>query len=279
MNKTNKFDSFFKIHSKNVDNSNRQGFWKLSDEIIKTYLLEIIAKRTNVTVVDFGGGTGRWVQILDRYLEDSHFIIVDLSNDMLDVAKKKLKNGIFRNNVTLINSDMAQINSLGDSSVDYIISTYNPLSFSPEPQKVVDEAYRLLKDNGTAALTTQGYHNALYSQINNYGATSGELQDLWENKKLAWNDYVPETWQLSKEDMETMFKKARFKNIESRGIACIVQPQAEDWDQSNLQISDLSNKLNNDEDYMNTIFQIELSVGRRQDCVNRGMNIMTIGEK
>ena len=132
---------------------------------------------------------------------------------MLDVAKKKLKNGIFRNNVTLINSDMAQINSLGDSSVDYIISTYNPLSFSPEPQKVVDEAYRLLKDNGTAALTTQGYHNALYSQINNYGATSVELQDLWENKKLAWNDYVPETWQLSKEDMETMFKKAGFKKL------------------------------------------------------------------
>ena len=40
--KKEKFDSFFKIHSENVDNANNQGFWKLSDEIVKNYLLEII---------------------------------------------------------------------------------------------------------------------------------------------------------------------------------------------------------------------------------------------
>lgn len=279
MSNIDKFNSFFKLHSKNVDNSNTQGFWKLSDEIIKTFLLDIISKRDGITLVDFGGGTGRWAQILDEYLKNSHIIIVDLSSDMLDVARSKVAKGVFKNKITLINSDMAQVESLKTNSADYIISTYNPLSFSTKPQKAINEAYRIVKKGGSVALTTQGYHNALFSQIYNFQAPSKALQDLCQRKKLAWNDFVPETWQLSKEDMEKMFKKAGFRDIESRGIACVIQPQDEDWDQSNTKIGKLSRKLNTDEEFFNTVLQIELSVGREQDCVNRGMNIMTIGQK
>ena len=279
MKNTDKFNSFFKLHSKNVDNSNTQGFWKLTDEIIKAFLLDTISKRDDITLVDFGGGTGRWAQILDQYLNNSHIIIVDLSSDMLSVARKKVASGIFKNKVTLINSDMAQVDELKSDSIDYIISTYNPLSFSKEPQKVINEAYRILKKDGLVALTTQGYHNALFSQIYNHQASSKALRDLYKNKKLAWNDFVPETWQLSKEDMEKMFKKAGFRNITSRGIACVIQPQDEDWDQSNVKIGKLSHKLNTDKDFFNTVLQIELSVGCEQSCVNRGMNIMTIGKK
>ena len=43
--KKDKFDSFFKLHSENVDNANSQGFWKLSDEIVKSFLLEVIDNR------------------------------------------------------------------------------------------------------------------------------------------------------------------------------------------------------------------------------------------
>ena len=53
--KKDKFDSFFKLHSENVDNANSQGFWKLSDEIVKSFLLEVIDNRKGVTIVDFGG--------------------------------------------------------------------------------------------------------------------------------------------------------------------------------------------------------------------------------
>ena len=37
MKEDEKFNSFFKLHSENVDNANNQGFWKLSDEIIKIF--------------------------------------------------------------------------------------------------------------------------------------------------------------------------------------------------------------------------------------------------
>lgn len=277
--KKDKFDSFFKLHSENVDNANSQGFWKLSDEIVKSFLLEVIDNRKGVTIVDFGGGTGKWAKILDDFLVESEIIIVDLSKDMLRVAETKIKAGLYKNKISLINADMTNVKELGNDIADYIISTYNPLSFVDNPQSVIDEAYRIVKPSGKVAITVQAYYNALYSKIYNYQAPVEELRQIREKKKLFWNDFVPETWQLSQQDMEEMFKQAGFNEVESRGIACITQPQDEDWDQTNTKIGKLSKKLNTDEAFFKAVLESELIAGKDQYAVNRGMNIMTIGKK
>ena len=277
--KKDKFDSFFKLHSENVDNANSQGFWKLSDEIVKSFLLEVIDNRKGVTIVDFGGGTGKWAKILDDFLVESEIIIVDLSKDMLRVAETKIKAGLYKNKTSLINADMTNVKELGNDIADYIISTYNPLSFVDNPQSVIDEAYRIVKPSGKVAITVQAYYNALYSKIYNYQAPVEELRQIREKKKLFWNDFVPETWQLSQQDMEEMFKQAGFNEVESRGIACITQPQDEDWDQTNTKIGKLSKKLNTDEAFFKAVLESELIAGKDQYAVNRGMNIMTIGKK
>lgn len=274
-----KFKTFFKLHSENVDNSNNQGFWKITDEVMKTYILENAIKKDGVTLVDFGGGTGRWLAILDEYFTNSKFIIVDLSSDMLGKAQKKIDNGVFKNEVQLIESNIEDIPLLNDNSADIIISTYNPLSFTNEPQKVINEAYRILKPNGVAMITSQAYYNALYSKINNYLADTKELNYIKNEKKLKWNDFVPETWQLSKEDMETMCKKSGFSDVFSRGIAILIQPQNEDWDQTNNQLGPLSSKLNNDNEFYNFILELEINAGKDQYAVNRAMNLMVIGKK
>lgn len=275
----NKFDSFFKLHSENVDNASNQGFWRLSDEIVKSFLLEIIEKREGVVVVDFGGGTGKWAKILDDFLSDSKIVIVDISKDMLSVAKRKIEAGLYKNEIEVIESDIAKIDRLGSDVADYIISTYNPLSFVESPQLVIDEAYRILKPTGKAAITAQAYYNALFSKIYNYQASAEEIESIYRRKKLFWNDFVPETWQLSKQDLESMFDKSGFKNITSRGIACVTQPQEEDWDQTNKKIGALSSKLDSDTAFFEEVLKTELLVGKNQYAVNRGMNIMTIGEK
>jgi ubiquinone/menaquinone biosynthesis C-methylase UbiE len=277
--RADEFNSFFKQYSENVDNSNSLGFWKLTDEILKTYLLENMPKRENVTVVDFGGGTGRWLRILDGYFKDSNFIIVDLSKDMLAKAKEKIVSGEYKNNMTLINSDIASTTELADGSADYIISTYNPLSFVDEPQKAIDEAYRVLKKGGLAQMTIQGYYNALYSKVNNFLVDPSELNDIFKSKKVQWNSNVPKLWQLSKKNMEEMFKASGFVNIESRGIATITQPQGEDFDPENKQLGPLSKKLNDNKDFFDTLLNIELTAGKDQDAVDRAMNILTIGTK
>lgn len=273
------FDSFFKIHSQNVDNADRLGFWGLTDKVLETYLLESMPNREGVTLVDFGGGTGRWLKKLDSKFTNSKFIIVDLSTDMLAQAKKKVENGDFTNDITLIESDISDIKDLEDNSVDYIISTYNPLSFVSKPQAAINEAYRILKPSGVAMITVQGYYNALYSKLNNSVAEADVLQAIYEDKKVKWNDSVPTLWQLPQSDMLSMFKNSGFNDVECRGIATVIQPQGEDFDPENKLLGSISKKLNEDESFFNTVFEIELNAGKDQQAINRAMNILTIGRK
>lgn len=273
------FDNFFKVHSQNVDNSNLLGFWRLTDEIMMDFLLKNMPQRKNVVVVDFGGGTGRWLQKLDQYFTDSKFIIADLSEDMLAQARKKIENNCYSNDITVVNCDIAVAKGIDDACADYVISTYNPLSFVAEPQNMIDQAFRVLKTGGTAMITIQGYYNALYSKLNNYLADANELRRIFKTKKVKWNDSVPELWQLSKSDMESMFEKAGFVNINSKGIACITQPQPEDFDPENKQLGALSKKMNDDAEFFATLLEIEIAAGNDPNAVDRGMNIMTIGTK
>jgi len=274
------FNSFFKQHSENVDNSNTLGFWKLTDEVLKTYLLENMPKRDNVVLIDFGGGTGRWLQDLDPYFTNSHFIIVDLSKDMLAKAKEKVDVGAYKNKVTLVHGDISQhIEDIPESSADYIISTYNPLSFVDVPQNVIDEAFRILKSGGVAQITIQGYYNALYSKVNNMLADASELNEIFSEKKVKWNPYVPKLWQLPKADMEGFFTASGFTDIESRGIATIIQPQGEDFDPENKQLGSLSKKLNEDKAFYDALLTIELAAGKDQNTIDRAMNILTVGVK
>jgi ubiquinone/menaquinone biosynthesis C-methylase UbiE len=207
------FKSFFKVHSENVDNAETLGFWKLTDTILETFLLENMKKRRNIILADFGGGTGRWLKKLDDYFNDSKFILVDLSEDMLAKAKEKIEKGLYKNEILTIKSDIVSVKQIESESVDYIISTYNPLSFCNQPQAVINEAYRILKPGGCAMITVQGYHNALYSKINNFLAPSKEISEIFLKKKVRWTPAVPALWQLTKEDMELMFKKSGFKHI------------------------------------------------------------------
>lgn len=274
------FNSFFKLHSKNVDNANRQGFWKLTDDILRTYLLDNIKKRDNVVLVDFGGGTGRWLQDLDPYFKNSQFIIVDLSDDMLSKAKDRIANGAYKNSVTTVKADISRrIDKIKANSIDYIISTYNPLSFVDSPQAAISEAYRILKPNGIAQITVQGYYNALSSKVNNYIADETELKEISAEYKVKWNKEVPKLWQLPKDTMEALFRNSGFSEVESRGIATIIQPQEEDFDPENKALGSLSRKLKNDSKFYNTLLNLELVAGKTPDVVNRGMNILTIGKK
>jgi SAM-dependent methyltransferase len=275
----NKFDEFFAVHSQNVDNADSLGFWALTDQLLEFFLMESMDRRDNVHVVDFGGGTGRWLKKLDKYFTNSLFTIVDLSDDMLAQAKKKVDNKQFTNHIELIKSDISDITKMPSESADYVISTYNPLSFVEEPQLAINEAFRVLKPGGKALITVQGYYNALYSKLNGSIAEGKELLSIFKNKKVTWNPTVPPLWQLPQSDIEGMFAKAGFSNIASRGIATIIQPQPEDFDPENKQLGPISKKLNEDKEFFDAVLEIEKSASRDQQAINRAMNILTIGQR
>src|SRR6056297_1755621 len=135
------FKDFFKPYSKNVDKAENQFFWKLSDDIIFNILKKHLKNDNSKTLLDAGGGTGRWIIKMKKEY-NFKYILCDLSEDMLNQAKNNFnKENI--NDVKIINNNLENIKDIEDNSVDYITSIYNPISFIENIDQAFKELYRI----------------------------------------------------------------------------------------------------------------------------------------
>jgi len=273
------FDDFFRPYSKNVDEANKHGFWKLSDalvmEIIKNNIPTDISE--NSVILDAGGGTGRWVCDLSKIYK-SKFIIYDLSRDMLKKAKENIKNaGIFER-VNLVEGDLKNMEVVESESVDYIVSVYSPISFIYEKEKAFSEMFRVLKKSGKIIIMGHSFYNAIASKINNFCADAKELGALDKEQMVKWDKYVPKLNVCSKETLEDDLKQAGFSLNKTYGVPVFVQPGLEDFDPENIKKSRISAALEK-EDFFKKVFELEMKYNSQTTVTNRGMNIFAVAHK
>jgi ubiquinone/menaquinone biosynthesis C-methylase UbiE len=274
------FNNFFKPYSGNVDNAEKQYFWKLSDTIIEAIIKEQIPKNISkkAVILDAGGGTGRWIVKLGR-IYDCSFILYDLSKDMLEKAESNFKKNKADSKTRIMHGNLEDMKSIKSGSIDYIISIYNPISFVANKEKAANEFYRILKPKGTIMIMGQGFYNALYSKINNYLADAGELRSIDSSKKVRWVRGVPELNMFSKESMEKLLKDCGFKIKQSYGVPVFVQPGPEDFDPLNEKKSRISGKLEQSRAFFNKVLDLEIKYNYIPSLINRGMNILTVAKK
>ncbi|MBU2010364.1 MAG: class I SAM-dependent methyltransferase [Patescibacteria group bacterium] len=273
------FDDFFRSYSKNVDNANKHGFWKLSDaiitQIIKNNISVAIDEKS--VILDAGGGTGRWVCDLGKIYK-SKFIIYDMSRDMLEKAKENIRNANIGNRVKLIEGDLRNMKSLEAESIDYIVSIYSPLSFVYEKGKTFSELFRVLKKGAKIIIMGHGFYNALASKINNYCANIKELEILENEQIVKWGEHIPKLNIFSKETLENNLKQAGFFLEKTYGVPVFAQPGQEDFDPENITKSKISSALEN-EDFFNKVFELEMKYNGQPTIANRGMNMLAVATK
>jgi len=273
------FDDFFKPYSKNVDNANRHGFWKLSDILITQIIKDNIPTTLDEkgVILDAGGGTGRWVCDLSEVYK-SKFIVYDMSSDMLAKAKENVRKIGIEDRVDLIEGDLKNMEKIETESVDYLISIYSPISFIYEKDKAFSEMFRVLKKGGKAIIMGHGFYNALFSKINNYCAEAEELEMLDTEKLVKWGEHVPKLNVFSKEIMENDLVRGGFLPEKTYGVPVFVQPGSEDFDPENIKKSNISIALEK-ENFLKKVFELEMKYNSQSSIVNRGMNIFSVGVK
>lgn len=273
------FDNFFKSYSKNVDSANRHGFWKLSDALIIQIIKKNIPLKINrsSTILDAGGGTGRWVCDLSKIYK-SKFIVFDLSKDMLKKAKKNIRDAHIESRVKLIKGDLRNMEDIKSETVDYIISIYSPISFIYEKRDAFREMFRVLKKNGLLIIMGHGFFNAVHSKINNYFSSVEELKILEKEQMVKWGEHVPKLNVFSKEIIENDLKSAGFSIKKIYGIPIFVQPGPEDFDPKNIKKSRISAALE-DKSFFKKVFKLEMKYNSSPTVVNRGMNIFAVAWK
>jgi ubiquinone/menaquinone biosynthesis C-methylase UbiE len=273
------FNDFFRPYSKNVDNADRNGFWKLSDDLVKQIIKDNISTDISkeAVILDAGGGTGRWVCNLSEIYK-SKFIVYDLSKDMLEKAKENIKKAGVENRVTLFEGDLKNMGELGSNTVDYIISVYSPISFIYEKEKAFSEMFRVLKKGGKIIIMGHGFYNAIASKINNYSANTEELNALSEKHVVKWGEHVPKLNVFSKEIIENDLKQAGFFLDKTYGVPVFAQPGPEDFDPENVKKSRISAALEK-EDFFKKVFELEMKYNSFPEVANRGVNIFSVGIK
>ncbi len=103
------------------------------------------------TVIDLGSGAGFDAFIVAKQIGQSGKVIgVDLSEDMLSLAKKNAAKGAYQN-VDFVKGDIEDL-PLEDNIADHVISNC-VINLSLHKDKVYQEAYRVLKEGGRLSIS------------------------------------------------------------------------------------------------------------------------------
>jgi ubiquinone/menaquinone biosynthesis C-methylase UbiE len=120
------FIKFFNDYSKNVDDADNKFFWKLSDELIMSVLEKYIPENNSAgkSLVDLGGGTGRWIIKMSQTFRDLNFTLYDLSEDMINKAKENFEKNEMEN-VKIVQGDIKNLSALEDTTQSALFLNLN----------------------------------------------------------------------------------------------------------------------------------------------------------
>jgi phosphatidylethanolamine/phosphatidyl-N-methylethanolamine N-methyltransferase len=108
-------------------------------------LAKVVTEIAPKSLLEVGVGTGL---MLRRYAANTHVVGIDLSEEMLEIARKRARVLEYKmHNIELVNMNAEEL-AFPDSTFDCVTLPY-VLSVTPHPEKLVAEIRRVCKKDGT----------------------------------------------------------------------------------------------------------------------------------
>jgi ubiquinone/menaquinone biosynthesis C-methylase UbiE len=191
---------------------------------------EMAELKEGEAVLDLGSGGGIDVLIASKYVGSTGKVYgLDMTDEMLTLANKnKEKMGV--KNVEFIKGYIESI-PLPDESIDVIMSNC-VINLSEDKQKVLSEAYRVLKEGGRLAI----------ADIVTLKDVSSEIRQMAE----AWVSCIAGTVKV--EEYISTLEKAGFKDIEIKPVHVYTKEIIEELVLEKKQVSGIdASSINMDE--------------------------------
>jgi ubiquinone/menaquinone biosynthesis C-methylase UbiE len=126
-------------------------------------------------ILEVGCGTGR---VLQKFLQSNFRITgIDISDEMLDIARKKLKSFIQQEKLKLVNYDMS-VKSMHDRSDKALVTFYTFNYILQQPEIFLKNLYNSLNKNGVTVFDLF-YPKSLLDKT---------IDDSWTESSIKLND-------------------------------------------------------------------------------------------
>lgn len=179
---------------------------KNQEYVVGKELLNEITKELNELhdlgeVIEFGCGTGYFTETIAQ--KANQMVATDLSNELLEMAKKRLKNNP---KITIQQEDC--INASFPSGEFDSVFMANLIHIVENPFKVLQESQRILKDGGMLIIVT----------YTNYGMKLLEIIKLGIRFLLGWGKPPQHLHTFSPQQLASLMQDAGFTVEESKLI-------------------------------------------------------------
>ncbi|MFH2001328.1 MAG: methyltransferase domain-containing protein [Planctomycetota bacterium] len=164
------------------DDIYKSSYWDFYRDLSWNYMKEHLPRSLSVRTHDVGCGTGTFgLRLLKAGF---NVLFSDLSQKMLDVARRKVEEAGYLDKAEFLKLDMADMSVVPDASFGFICAQGDPLSLCEKPKKAVKEVERTLAPGGVAILSVDNRVTG-YEFFLEKGDLKG-LQEFHKKGILTW---------------------------------------------------------------------------------------------
>lgn len=267
--------NYFKNKAKDYDLVEGQTYWVLSDKLLWEIFKETVLNKLpeNFKFLDAGGGTGRWtLKILEEFPK-AQGMIIDISREMLNEARSKVKKRNYEKRVKIIEQNLEQIDNVKDDEFEISFNFHNVLGFVENPNTVINELHRVTKKGGyVVSLVPNLYHNIFF---NIFVGNMELANETMKTKRGRFTKEMPKMNMFTPDSIKDIYEKIGIKVELLSGFPITIYPgmQETQIDGNSEHVQDILS----DEKTFNEIYNIEKSLFKNSDTASRGNQIYIIG--
>jgi ubiquinone/menaquinone biosynthesis C-methylase UbiE len=235
--------------SSDYDNETNTFHHKITEYLTINNLLEVLPKDRNIRVLDSGGGTGKYSIFLSKL--GYEIDLIDISEKSINIAKEKAKKENLEISTYIGNSEKTLFEN---EFYDFVMMNGGVISYTPNPQDLLNEAFRILKPGG---LLFFDFLNSLGWAIESPDMSFKSEIALADERLIQMSDWDYPARIISIEKMKTFLGNSGFKIHSQYGLVLL----------SNSLPLDIRYSKKYDKKLLEKYKEIELKISRKEECI------------
>jgi len=244
-------------------------YWELYDAVTWQHLRQFLPSDLATRVLDVGCGTGKW----GLRLANSGYRVTlsDISQNMLDQARRKADELGVAARVTFHKADLSDLAGLPDAGFDFILAEGDPLSYVERPGRAVKALARVAAPNAILVASVDNRWAGLDHYLDR--GQVAELETFLRTGQTEWlSDKEEDRFPIHMfwpSELKELFEQHGFQALDLLGKTVVVRrpKTAEEL------------RLLEDKELLRRLVAMELRLGRRPDALGRAAHLQIVAKR